>query len=586
MFRPRTIRATFLINAALLACAGPAVAALRLPVSCSPSFPAFCRPLGSVHPASTLVADGAGGTYLVWMDGELHLRLLRLRSDLTVASGWRADGLALAPELRGSHHIHPALAADGEGGVYVAWIEQDEALDLSLRVLRLRGDGRLEAGWPSGGVRLVGPSSYVWYPSVALIPGSGVAVAWTDLAQGMAAVRVLALDGSGRLASRWPSDGLVLGLGNGPLSDAIELAVDDRGGIYATWTQIARSESDLMVAYASEFGVRSGPWTVASEAVPMNATLLDSHPELVVDGREATVLWNDATRGDRVLALELTDVLAQRLSPDGRTHWDSAIGNGHIVAAGPGYQHQPHMIADGAGGAWFCWNQMGPGAPDGGHLTHLGADGRPAAGWSASGIAMGSEVSGLQSDLDGGALVTFFDGHTSMLQRLPRGWSPGATPPAFVSLGTEVRSNLRISPDGLGGAFLAWEDRTSAELAVRIDHIDAQTLAQPGTAQPTPVPQPPPVLAFAAYPIFPNPAQLGCNIHFDLPERMAVDVEVFDVMGRRVARPAQAKMMDPGPQSISWALEDRAGRRVSSGLYLVRIKAGTNRAVLRLAVTR
>src|SRR5580765_1480297 len=160
MFHPRHYLSPSPLIAVLMACAGSAAGDVRLPISC-PSSPSSCRPLTSVHSASTLVADGTGGAYLVWMDGELHSRVLRLRPDLTVANGWPAEGLVLAPELSGSHHIHPALAADGEGGVYVAWIEQDEDLDLSLRVQRLRGDGRPEAGWPSAGVRVEGPSSYV-----------------------------------------------------------------------------------------------------------------------------------------------------------------------------------------------------------------------------------------------------------------------------------------------------------------------------------------------------------------------------------------------------------------------------------------
>jgi hypothetical protein len=138
----------------------------------------------------------------------------------------------------------------------------------------------------------------------------------------------------------------------------------------------------------------------------------------------------------------------------------------------------------------------------------------------------------------------------------------------------------------LGGAFLAWEDRTPAELAVRVEHIEAAALSQPLANQPAAEPTPVLTPAFAVYPIFPNPTSMECRIEFDLPARMPVDIEVFDVSGRRVARPAEGRVMEPGPASISWRLQDGTGRHVPSGLYLVRLRAGINHAVLRMAVTR
>jgi hypothetical protein len=581
MFRPRCIPSIFVVLLTLSGRSGFAAAEVdRLPVICT-----SCPSLSSVHSGSMMVADGSGGAYVCWVDADFRLRLTRLHPDLSVAAAWPTEGLVLAPELRGSHHIQPALADDGKGGVYVSWVEQDEGLELSLRLQRLRADGRPAAGWPSAGVLLSGPSSYIWYPTLVSIPGSGVAVAWTSVISRMAAVRLLRLDEQGQPVARWPAEGLVLGLSDGPLSDAVELGVDDSGGLYAAWAQFDWRAFDLMMSYVSPFGVASEGWTIAHRAVAAPATVLDRHPEIAVVGREAIVNWTDQSRETRPFVMALMDVLAQRISADGQMHWDSSIGNGHVIAAGPGNQQDAHLVGDGAGGAYFSWNERGPGAAEVGRLTHLQADGRPATGWPASGIALGSETSSLHSDLAGGALVTFFDGARAMLQRVARDWNPDI-PATGVSLGTEIRENMKLCADGRGGAFLAWEDRKATSPAIRFDHIDAKPLSQPLPSAPLRAVQPSAPLPFVAYRVAPNPARAICRIEFDLPTRMPVDVEVFDVGGRRVARPAEGRMMEAGPGSVFWGLADRTGRRVPAGLYLVRVSAGRDHAVLRMAVIR
>jgi hypothetical protein len=527
-----------------------------------------------------MAADGAGGTYIVWVDGSARWRLQRLRSDLTIPPPWPADGIALNAE-RSSRRFHPVLAPDGSGGVYMAWAEQADDGDMSAWLLRVRSDSRPSGSWPDSGIRVSGISPAILYP--ALARGSrGATVAWMEARDSSSWIRLSAFDGRGRVLRGWPAEGLAVGRSMRP-GDAIGFASDGEEGGFVTWTEMRDRLSDVKMSYISRPGAPVMNWTVVSEAVPPTATLVDDHPELVADGRGGAItVWTDE-RNESKQALALMDVFAQHVSSSGVQGWTTA-GQGHAIAAGPGYQLDPHVVSDGKGGAYFAWDEHGPGATDQGRLLHLDAGGRPAAGWPTSGISLGLEVSNLFSDLDGGVFVTWMDSSAAYLQRIESRWNPGFARPAAFSLGPPAgRQKVRVAADGRGGAFLAWEEQIQGKIEVQIQHVslgawvDSEPMPPAGAE--------PQEIAFAVHPIFPNPARMECRIAFDLPGQARVSIDVFDVAGRRVARLAEGRVFEAGRQSLPWDLMDRQGRRVPAGIYLVRVDAGRDHTVGRVVVT-
>jgi len=559
----------------------------RLLSSCS-----HCWPLSGVYANSLMAPDGAGGTYVVWVDGSFRWRLQRLGADLSVPEPWPSSGLGLTTE-RQSSRIYPVLAADGSGGVYVAWAEQATNGDMSAWLLRVRADGRPARGWPNGGVALTGPSPMVTYPALVR-SGKGAAVGWVEARNGKALIRLAARDANGRPLAGWPADGVSLQACECSLGDAVLLASDGRAGLFLGWMEMREVLSDLQVAYVSGLGA-ARTWTLVSRALPPDAIQLESHPEMVADGLGGAIaLWADQ-RGQARVGKDLVDAFAQRMTPTGQDLWTPAAPGHHPIAAGPGYQMNPHVVSDGKGGAYFAWNEHGPFAETSGRAQHLDAQGRAASGWPAGGIALGLEVAGLASDLDDGALAMWTDSSGAHLQRIGSRWSPESGAPASLSLGAPAgRSNVRMASDGRGGAFMAWEERggvvspglggSSAEgarLKVLIQHLNLES----GVASPIvqlPIDQP--GIAFAVHPIAPNPAHGPCLLRFDLPAPGPVTIDVFDVAGRRIARLADRQPFGVGSQSVTWDLSDRRGRRVPAGLYLVRVSAGRNQAVVRITV--
>ena len=72
----------------------------------------------------------------------------------------------------------------------------------------------------------------------------------------------------------------------------------------------------------------------------------------------------------------------------------------------------------------------------------------------------------------------------------------------------------------------------------------------------------------------PNPFTGGTTINFELPSAVRVRIEVFDPQGRQVRVLADGAYA-PGRWSVEWDRRDAAGRTMSPGLYLYRMRAGS-----------
>lgn len=82
----------------------------------------------------------------------------------------------------------------------------------------------------------------------------------------------------------------------------------------------------------------------------------------------------------------------------------------------------------------------------------------------------------------------------------------------------------------------------------------------------------------------PNPAREGGTLRFMLPAAGRVDLAIFDVAGRRLARLVDGRM-EEGDHSIKWTRHDDAGRRVGAGIYLARIRCNGVEQSLHIVLT-
>ena len=136
----------------------------------SAGWPAEGIPVCVLSRSQDLVAiapDERGGVFAAWTDQRCcnQVYVQRINADATLAPGWVADGVSVAPPL--GYQTYPAIAADGEGGVFVAW---QDARDTPLTgydvyAQHLLADGSVAPGWSSNGVRV---TSYLAGPPLTV----------------------------------------------------------------------------------------------------------------------------------------------------------------------------------------------------------------------------------------------------------------------------------------------------------------------------------------------------------------------------------------------------------------------------------
>lgn len=85
--------------------------------------------------------------------------------------------------------------------------------------------------------------------------------------------------------------------------------------------------------------------------------------------------------------------------------------------------------------------------------------------------------------------------------------------------------------------------------------------------------------AFALSAPWPNPAHRQARIAYRTPEAGA-RLELFTLSGRRI----RSETVRGGQGDVLWSLNDADGRRLTAGLYFVRLSAGRDIRIVRLAV--
>lgn len=83
----------------------------------------------------------------------------------------------------------------------------------------------------------------------------------------------------------------------------------------------------------------------------------------------------------------------------------------------------------------------------------------------------------------------------------------------------------------------------------------------------------------------PNPFNPRTTIHFDLTRRRPVQVRIVDVAGRQV-RHFDLGTLGPGPHAVPWDGRDGHGDAVSTGVYLVEVRAGASRETLKVGLVK
>ena len=168
----------------------------------------------------------------------------------------------------------------------------------------------------------------------------------------------------------------------------------------------------------------------------------------------------------------------------------------------------------------------------------------------------------------------------------------GATPPPNLPF---VPALFALAEDGSGGvgksdpAFQAALQAVIAAGGARLHvltgdgntHVMDLPLEQPGLSGVDDIPTRPALVLQAA----PNPFNPATTLSFTLAEAGPVQLDIFQVDGRRVATLVDAHLA-AGPHRIDWRGKDDHGASAASGVYVARLRAGGREATRRMVLVR
>ncbi|HJP34088.1 MAG: T9SS type A sorting domain-containing protein [Candidatus Latescibacteria bacterium] len=84
---------------------------------------------------------------------------------------------------------------------------------------------------------------------------------------------------------------------------------------------------------------------------------------------------------------------------------------------------------------------------------------------------------------------------------------------------------------------------------------------------------------------YPNPFNATVRVPFDIAVGGAVEMDVYDLLGRRV-RSLMSRRLVPGGYSVTWDGTDAAGQTVANGTYFMRLRTGERRSMTKVMLLK
>lgn len=254
----------------------------------------------------------------------------------------------------------------------------------------------------------------------------------------------------------WQTDGnLVCDRAND--QEYIELISDGSYGVIMVWKdgRLSAAAPDIFAQRFNNMG--EAVWPEDGVAI-CTANNIQEYPRLAPDGAGGAIIaWTD----NRWVSGR--DIFAQRIDASGTVQWDA---NGVWVGVETGWQFDPRVISDGAGGAIIAWQDRRTSGTTGTDIYVQRINSAGAAQWATNGVvvcsATGDQIThDIVSDGAGGAILTWEDQRTFSdiyAQRIDASGNAMWTADGIVVALPSYVANPKIVSDTKHGAIIAWED--------------------------------------------------------------------------------------------------------------------------------
>ncbi|MBN1162970.1 MAG: T9SS type A sorting domain-containing protein [Candidatus Krumholzibacteriota bacterium] len=410
-----------------------------------------------------LAPDGSGGSIITWHDsrvGSWDVYAQRINANGTVL--WTINGIAVKTGTGGQ--IYPQIVSDGVGGAIICWYD-----DNSWDVYAQRIDGAGNKLWTSGGVPIC-TSPYQQSSTRIISDGSsGAIIVWLDdrnTANASHDIYAQRIDPGGNVL--WAADGVPVTTSPDNQTE-LRIVPGYAGEVIVTWHDDRSGNWDVYAQKLIADG--SAGWT--THGVPLGATSYSEvYPDIISDGGGGAIIaWRDARDGT-------WNVHAQRINAAGTTLWTT---DGIPVIMNMGTPANPRITADGGGGGIITWYMYNGSDND---IYAQRIDGSGNLLWNPAGEvvcahAYNQDSPRIATDGSAGAVISWLDGRITgdfstdiYIQRIDSyGMIRWGTPGAPVVRASADQQAHQMTPDGVGGVFVAWHDKRDGNWDVYVQRV-------------------------------------------------------------------------------------------------------------------
>lgn len=354
-----------------------------------PAWAAGGMPVCALPEAQTMpsvLADGAGGAFVTWLDrrGVSHNVAYMTRLTPTgLHPAWPANGVALT-DTAGVIDWEVQMVSDGSTGVYA--MSPIFQVYRDLRVQHVSASGVLDPNFTAAGVR-AGIIDY-WGnrgESITTDGAGGVLIAWKTGGTRTYANRVLA---SGVTDPAWPPGGLLVQT-TGVAAQFPTLVADGTGGAVVVWGQYGGVDFDIHAQHVHSNGTLDTTWPAGGVPVCAASGNQQSARSTSDGAGGAYVAWSDMrATGDY-------DIYVQRVRAGGSVDPAWPV-DGLLLSSLLGAQFVMGIGPDGEGGAYVLWEDVSS-SRRGIYVQRVDASGTVSAGWPAGGALITGLEQGLVS---------------------------------------------------------------------------------------------------------------------------------------------------------------------------------------------
>jgi hypothetical protein len=285
-----------------------------------------------------LCPDGNGGAYLAWTDYRQGAALPMIYAQHLNSEGstlWTQAGTSVCSQ--GYLQSAPSLLPDGEGGVFVAWVDKRNG-NFDIYAQRLNSVGTTL--WNKAGIPVIKYSGDQTELKIAAGINGGFYAVWSDTRSGNKDIYLQKISKEGTLG--FASSGFSV-CAQALIQQHPSLISDTEGNAYITWEDGRKGFFDIYAQRVAVAGTAS--WTLQGLAICTAASQQYSPVETLSSPSTLVLAWTDRRAGDYKVYLQCLDTAGNLL-------WQE---NGKPLSSLTTYQDSPQIAPDGMGGFYLGW---------------------------------------------------------------------------------------------------------------------------------------------------------------------------------------------------------------------------------------